>query len=81
MGFQGNDEIRSSTSVACGFEVSKGSSAGSKHGPQTPFGPVLGSASISSIHTIDTLVQDQNLLSGEIFEVKQAIAEEKYKTS
>jgi len=56
VGFQGSDEIGSSTLVECGFKVTKGSYAGSEQGPQTPFGPVLRSASMSSTHTIDTLV-------------------------
>ena len=51
VGFQVNDEIGSSTLVVCGFTVTKGTSAGSEQGPQTPFGPVLGSASISSMPT------------------------------
>jgi len=68
----------SSTLVECGFKVTKGRKhLGSKQGPQTPFGPVPKSTSISSTHTIDIWVQDQNLLKGEIFEVKQALTEEK----
>ena len=63
--------------VECGFKVTKGSSAGSGQGPQIPFGPIPRSTSTSSTHIIDTLVQDQNLLKGEIFEVKQALVEEK----
>ena len=56
--FQVNDDIGSNILVGCGFTVAKGSSIGSKQGSQTPFGPVPGSASLSSTHTIDTLVQD-----------------------
>ena len=54
--FQVNDDIGSNILVGC--TVAKGSSIGSKQGSQTPFGPVPGSASLSSTHTIDTLVQD-----------------------
>jgi len=64
--FQVSDEIGSSTLVGCGFTVTKGSSAGSEQGPQTPFGPVPGSSSTSSMPTFDALVQDQLLLQGEI---------------
>jgi len=35
--FQGSDEIGSNIVVECGFKVTKGSSAGSKQEPQTPF--------------------------------------------
>ena len=77
VGFHVSDEIGSSTLVGYGFTVTKGSSAGSKQGPQTPFGLVRRSASTSSTHTINTLVQDQNLLKGEISKMKQALVEEK----
>ena len=59
VGFQVSDEIRRNTLVRCGFTVIKGSSAGSEQGPQTPFGLVPRSASLSSVHAIDTSVQDQ----------------------
>ena len=65
-GFQVSDEIGSSTLIGCGFKVTKGNSAVSEHGSQTPFGPVLGSNSTSSTPTFDTLVQYQILLQGEI---------------
>ena len=77
VGSQGSDEIGSSILVECGFTVTTGSSAGLEQGPQTPFDPVPESASTSSTHTIDTLVQDQNLLKGEISKMKQALVEEK----
>jgi len=77
VGFQVGHEIESSTLVGCGFTVTKGSSADSEQGPQTPSGPVSGSASTSSTPTFDALVQDQLLLKGEISEVKQALAKEK----
>jgi len=38
VGFQVSDEIGSSTLVGCDFTVTKGNSAGSEQGPQTPFG-------------------------------------------
>ena len=75
MGFQVGDEIGNNTLVECSFKVAKGSNAGSEQGPKTPFGPVLGPTSIFGTHTINTLVQDQNLLKGEISEVKQALTE------
>ena len=77
VGSKGSDEIGSSILVECGSTVTTGSSAGSEQGPKTPFDSVPGSASTSSTHTIDNLVQDQNLLKREISEVKQALAEEK----
>jgi len=77
VGFQVGDEIGNNTLVECSFKVAKGSNAGSEQGPKTPFGPVLGPTSIFGTHTINTLVQDQNLLKGEISEVKQALAEER----
>jgi len=60
VGFRVNDEIASSSLVGCG----------SKQAPQTPFGPIPGSFSTSSMPTFDTLVKDQLLLKGEISEVK-----------
>ena len=76
-GFQVSDEIRSSTLIACGFRVTKGSSAVSKQGPQTPFGLVPSITSTSNMPTFDTQVQDQILLKEEIAEAKQALTEEK----
>jgi len=58
LGFQASDKIRSSTLVGCGFKVTKGSSAISEQGSQTPFGPIPGSAATSSMPTFDTLVHD-----------------------
>ena len=40
IGFQVSDEIGNSTLIGCGFKVTKGYSATSKQGLQTPFGPV-----------------------------------------
>jgi len=77
VGFQVSDEIGSCTLIGCGFKLTKGISAISEQGPQTPFGPVPGSTPTSNTPTFDTLVQDQILLKGEITEVKQALTEEK----
>ena len=70
MGFQVSEEIESSTLIGCGSIVLE-------QGSQTPFGPVPRLTSTSSMPTFDTLVQDQILLKGQIFELKQVLVEEK----
>ena len=77
VGLQVSDEIGNSTLIGCGFKITKGGSAPSEQGFQTPLGPVPSDASTSSGLTIDTLLQDQITLKGEIAEVKQALTEEK----
>ena len=57
--------------------MKKGGSAGLGQGLQTPLGPIPSEASTSSTPTIDTLLQDQIALKGEIVEVKQALIEDK----
>jgi len=56
--------------TGCGFKVTKGSSVTSELGLQTPLDPVPSEASTSSTPTINTLLQDQITLKGEIAEVK-----------
>jgi len=63
--------------IECGFKVTKDGSATSEQGLQTPLGLVSSEVSTSSAPTIDTLLQDQITLKGEIAEVKQAVTEEK----
>ena len=63
--------------IGCGFKVTKGGSATSEQGLQTPLDPVPSEASTSSAPIIDTLYQDQMTLKEEIAEVKQALTEEK----
>ena len=77
IGFQVSDEIGNSTLIGCDFKVTKGGSATSEQGLQTPLGLVPSEASTSSAPTIDTLLQDQITLKGEIAEVKQALTAEK----
>ena len=72
-----SDEIGNSTLIGCGFTVTKGGSATSEQELQTPLGPIPSEASTSSALTIDTLLQEQITLKGEITEVKQALTEEK----
>ena len=55
----------------------KGRSVTSEQGLQTPLSSVPSEAFTSSAPTIDTLLQDQITLKGEIAEVKQALTEEK----
>jgi len=62
--FQISDEVGSSTLVEYDLAITEGSSTNSEQGLQTPFDPVSGSVSISSMPTLDTLVQDQLLLKG-----------------
>jgi len=59
-----------STLIGCSFKITKGSSPTSEQGLQTPLGPIPNEASTSSAPTIDTLLQDQITLKGEIAEVK-----------
>jgi len=61
--------------IGCGFKVIKGGSLASEQGPQTPFGPIPSETSHGPM--LDTLLQDQNRLKEEIFEVKQVLTEEK----
>jgi len=75
IGFQISDEISNSTLTGCGFKVTKDRSATLKQGLQTPLEPAPNEASISSGPKIDTLLQDQITLKGEIGEVKQALTE------
>ena len=77
VGFQVSDEIGNSTLIGCGFKVTKGGSTTSELGLRTPLGPIPSEASTSIAPTIDTLLQDQITLKGEIAEVKQALTEEK----
>ena len=77
VGLQVSDEIGNSTLIGCGFKITKGGSAPSEQGFQTPLGPVPSDASTSSGPTIVTRLQDQITLKGEIAEVKQALTEEK----
>jgi len=77
IGFQVNDEIGNSTLIGCGFKVTKGCSATSEQGLQTPLGPIPSEPSTSSAHIIDTLLQDEITLKGEIAEAKQVLTEEK----
>jgi len=56
VGFQVNDEIGNSVLIGCGFTVTKGGSATSEQGLQTPIGPISSEASTSSAPTIDTLL-------------------------
>jgi len=57
--------------------VTKGGSTTSEQGLQTQLGPVPSEASTSSAPTIDTLLQDQITLKGEIAEAKQVLTKEK----
>ena len=41
VGLQITHEIGSNTLIGCGFKVTKGGSAASEQGPQTPFSPVF----------------------------------------
>jgi len=77
IGFQVSDEIGNNMLIRCGFKVTKGDSATSEQGLETPLGPVPSKASTSSAPSIDTLLQDQITLNGEIAKVKQALTEEK----
>jgi len=61
--------------LRCGFQITEGGAAGSEQRPQTPFTPV--SCSFISGFSLDTLLQDQTRLKEELFEVKQALFEEK----
>ena len=70
VGFQVSDEIGNCTLIGYGFKVTKGGSATSEQGIQIPLGPVPSEASTSSPPTIDTLLQNQIRLKGEIAEVK-----------
>ena len=63
--------------IGCGFKVTKGGIATLEQGLQTPLSPVPNEASTSSAPTIDTLLQDQITLKGEISEVKHVLTEEK----
>jgi len=55
IGFQLADEIGNNTLIGCGFKVTKGGSATSEQGFQTPLRPVPSEAT-SSAPTIDTLL-------------------------
>ena len=57
--------------------VTKGGSVTSEQALQTPLGPVPSEASTSSTPTIDTLLQEQITLKGELAEVKQVLIEKK----
>jgi len=61
MGLQISNEIGHSKLVQYGLTVTQGSSTTSEQGTQTPVDPVSGSASTSSMPTLNTLVQDQFL--------------------
>jgi len=75
--FQVSDEIGNSILIGCGFMVTKGGSVTSEQALQTPLGPVPSEASTSSTPTIDTLLQEQITLKGELAEVKQVLIEKK----
>ena len=75
VGLHAIDGIGSSTLLGCGFKITKDGAAGSEQGPQIPFTPISGS-SISK-PSLDTLLQDYNLLKEELSKVKQALSEEK----
>lgn len=77
VGLHVSDEIDNSTLIGCGFKITKGDSAPSEQGFQTPLSPVLSDASTSSGPTTATLLQDSITLKGERVEVKQALTEEK----
>jgi len=51
--------------------------ATSEQGLQTPFSPVPGASSTFSGPSLDALLEDQTRLKEEIYEVKQALTEEK----
>ena len=63
--------------IGSGFKATKGYSATSEQGLQTPLGPVPIEASTSNAPTIDTLLQDQITLKEEIVKTKQVLTEEK----
>ena len=56
--------------------MTKSGNIGFEQGFQTHFHPVLKEPSSSSTPTMNTLIQDQLSLQGEISEVKKALAEE-----
>ena len=75
VGLQATDEIGSTTLLGCRFKVTKGGATGSKQGLQTPFSSVPGPS--TSGPSLDNLLHDQTRLKEEIYEVKQALSEEK----